>query len=159
MQTVPFGAGGAIPRPLFCPTARGGKVRGGKVVVAALAGVFLTAFPVLAEPLPGKIVQASWYGKEFAHRRTASGDRFDPHGMTGAHRTLPLGSKVRVTNLQNGRSVLVTITDRGPYVEGRIIDLSQAAAYALGMIDRGLVQVRIDLLAGTNRSRYGSGFE
>jgi rare lipoprotein A len=87
---------------------------------------------------------ASWYGEEFAQRPTASGERYDPGKLTGAHRTLPLGSRVRVTNLQNGRSVLVTINDRGPYAGRRAIDLSYGAARALGMIERGVTRVRIE---------------
>jgi rare lipoprotein A len=101
--------------------------------------------PSQAEPESGKrIGEASWYGQEFASRLTASGERFDPHGFTGAHRTLPLGSKVLVTNLHNGRSVLVTITDRGPFRCHREIDLSYGAARALGMVRRGIARVSIE---------------
>jgi len=89
---------------------------------------------------------ASWYGDEFAHRPTASGARYDPGKLTGAHRTLPLGSRVRVTNLLNGRSVLVTITDRGPYRARRDIDLSYGAARVLGMLRQGVARVRIELI-------------
>lgn len=72
------------------------------------------------------------------------------HGLTAAHRTLPLGSRVRVTNLENSRTVVVRITDRGPYVPGRLIDLSYAAAKALGMLDRGVVPVRLEVLSSTS---------
>jgi rare lipoprotein A len=89
---------------------------------------------------------ASWYGDEFARRPTASGERYDPAKLTGAHRTLPFGSRVRVTNLQNGRSVLVIINDRGPYAGRRAIDLSYGAARALGMVERGVTRVRIELV-------------
>ena len=92
----------------------------------------------------GKVVYASWYGCEFAWRRTASGERFDPDGLTGAHRTLPLGTRLRVTNLSNGRSVLVTITDRGPFVGRRELDLSYAAARQLGMVRAGIARVMIE---------------
>lgn len=117
----------------------------------ALAGlVTAVVFPVTAAwaegPLEVKVVQASWYGQEFAQRPTASGQLFDPHKMTCAHRTLPLGSRLRVTNLHNGRSVLVTINDRGPYVRPRELDLSYGAARALGMIRRGVARVRIELV-------------
>ena len=100
------------------------------------------------EPTPEgiQVGQASWYGHEFARRRTASGEAFDPQDMTGAHRTLPLGSKVRVTNLHNGRSVLVKINDRGPYRYRRAIDLSYGAARVLGMVRRGVARVRIELI-------------
>jgi len=92
------------------------------------------------------IGHASWYGEEFARRPTASGERYDPSKLTGAHRTLPLGSKVRVTNLLNGRSVMVTINDRGPYMPRREIDLSYGAARVLGIVRRGVARVRIELV-------------
>jgi rare lipoprotein A len=76
--------------------------------------------------------------------RTASGEVSGPNGFTAAHRTLPFGTKVRVTNIRNGRSVIVRINDRGPYGRGRIIDVSRAAARELGMISRGTVRVRVD---------------
>ncbi len=90
---------------------------------------------------------ASWYGKEEQGGPTASGERFDMHAFTAAHRKLPLGTQVRVTNLANGRQVAVRINDRGPYGKGRIIDLSYAAASALDFIDRGFTRVKIEVLA------------
>lgn len=96
--------------------------------------------------LPASTGPASWYGPGFSGKKTASGDIFDDGKLTAAHKTLPFGSKAKVTNLSNGKSVKVEINDRGPYVENRIIDLSQAAAYALGMIDHGVVRVRIEPL-------------
>lgn len=87
---------------------------------------------------------ASWYGREFAGRKTASGERFDPAQYTAAHRTLPFGSKVRVTH--NGRSVVVRINDRGPFHGGRVIDLSQAAAEDLGIRRAGSGRVELALL-------------
>jgi rare lipoprotein A len=90
--------------------------------------------------------RASWYGPGFAGRSTASGDRFDPKGLTAAHRNLPFGTPVRVTNLHNGRSVVVTINDRGPYVKGRVLDVSLGAARALGMLRRGVASVLIQPL-------------
>ncbi|WP_018260672.1 septal ring lytic transglycosylase RlpA family protein [Methylobacterium sp. WSM2598] len=84
---------------------------------------------------------ASWYGPGFHGRRTANGERFDTHALTAAHRFLPFGSRVRVTNNSNGRSVVVRINDRGPYVGGRVIDLSNAAARAIGV--SGVAKVRI----------------
>jgi rare lipoprotein A len=86
---------------------------------------------------------ASWYGKPFHGRRTASGDVYDMHKLTAAHRTLPFGVKVRVTNLENHRTVVVRITDRGPFKKGRIIDLSLAAAKKLKMVEDGVVKVKI----------------
>jgi rare lipoprotein A len=90
---------------------------------------------------------ASWYGPRFHGRKTASGAIFDQNHYTAAHPNLPLGSRVRVVNLENQKSVDVEINDRGPYVPGRIIDLSRAAARALGMIEDGITRVRIELLA------------
>jgi len=89
---------------------------------------------------------ASWYGEPFHGRPTASGEIFDQDAMTAAHRTLPLRSLARVTRLDTGGSVLVRINDRGPFIEGRIIDLSRAAAAELGFIDEGLAQVRVEAL-------------
>jgi rare lipoprotein A len=90
---------------------------------------------------------ASWYGDRHQGRMTASGQIFDQNRLTAAHRTLPLDTKARVTNLGNGRSVDVTINDRGPYIRGRVIDLSARAARELGMARRGLARVRIEVLA------------
>ena len=89
---------------------------------------------------------ASWYGKVHQGKRTASGERFDMHDLTAAHRTLPFGSIVRVTNLENGKSVKVRINDRGPFRDGRIIDLSQAAAQKLGMVQRGTARVEVTVI-------------
>ena len=89
---------------------------------------------------------ASFYGKRFHGRQTASGERFDMHAMTAAHRTLPFGSRVRVTNPSNGRSVVVIINDRGPFIAGREIDLSRAAAKELRIIARGHAPVELELL-------------
>jgi len=86
---------------------------------------------------------ASWYAEP---QMTASGERFDPRAFTAAHRTLPLGTRVRVTNSRNGRSVIVRINDRGPYSRGRIIDLSRAAAAQLGMIDAGVAPVTLEVI-------------
>ncbi|HEY2920319.1 MAG TPA: septal ring lytic transglycosylase RlpA family protein [Candidatus Binatia bacterium] len=90
--------------------------------------------------------KASWYGRGFHGKPTASGEVFDQRLMTAAHKTLPLGSRARVINLKNGNSVEVTINDRGPFEPGRIIDLSRAAAGELGILESGLAQVRIELL-------------
>jgi rare lipoprotein A len=89
---------------------------------------------------------ASWYGKEFDGRLAANGEVFDMKAYTAAHRKLPLGSIVRVINLQNGRAVQVRITDRGPYILGRMLDLSYAAAQELGMVASGTVPVHIQVV-------------
>lgn len=92
--------------------------------------------------------RASFYGRSFHGRPTASGESFDMHAMTAAHRTLPFGSMVRVTNLANGRSVVVRINDRGPFHGNRVIDVSRAAATELGLIAPGSGEVDLELLAG-----------
>ncbi|AFY46924.1 rare lipoprotein A [Nostoc sp. PCC 7524] len=89
---------------------------------------------------------ASFYGRGFAGRPTATGERFNPEAMTAAHRSLPFGTRVRVTNTRNGRSVVVRINDRGPYIRGRIIDVSTGAARMLGMIGSGIAPVKIEVL-------------
>ena len=90
---------------------------------------------------------ASYYGNELAGNRTASGERFDPGQLTAAHRTLPFGSKVRVTNISTGDSVIVRINDRGPFHRGRVIDVSHAAAREIGMHRSGTARVKLALLA------------
>ncbi len=94
---------------------------------------------------------ASWYGPGLRGHPTASGERFMPCKRTAAHRTLPFGTRVKVTNLENGRTVRVRINDRGPYVDGRIIDLSRRAARILRMLDRGVVRVRIEVVRTPGR--------
>ncbi len=89
---------------------------------------------------------ASWYGKRFMGKKTANGEIFDPEKMTAAHRRLPMGTIVKVTNLKNGRETVVRINDRGPYIPGRIIDLSRAAARQVDMIKRGLAPVRMEII-------------
>lgn len=88
---------------------------------------------------------ASWYGKGFSRKPTASGERYDPKELTAAHRSLPLDTMVRVINLANGQMVMVRINDRGPFAPGRIIDLSQGAARRLGMTKSGVAPVRIEV--------------
>ena len=89
---------------------------------------------------------ASWYGGKFQGRQTANGEIFDTNKFTAAHKTLPFGTIVRVTNLENGKASLVRINDRGPFVEGRIIDLSRAAAVELEMAGMGIARVRVEPL-------------
>lgn len=89
---------------------------------------------------------ASWYGGEFHGRRTANGEIYDMHGLSAAHRTLPLGTIVKVTRMENGRSVELRVNDRGPFVRGRVLDLSYGAATQLGMIGPGTTQVRIEVV-------------
>ena len=100
--------------------------------------------PVAKHALNGT---ASWYGPRFHGKKTASGEIYDQNKLTAAHKTVPLGSKARVTNLENGNTVEVEINDRGPFVEGRIIDLSRAAAGVLGFIESGTAPVQVELVA------------
>ena len=99
-------------------------------------------------PKPLKVWQgvASWYGPRFHGRPTAYGETYDMNGMTAAHRNLPNGSLVRVTSLRTGRSRVLRINDRGPYIEGRELDLSYGAANSLGVAETGISRVRIELL-------------
>jgi rare lipoprotein A len=105
--------------------------------VAALASV---------KPLSVETGKASWYGAPYHNRRSSNGEIYDMHALTAAHRTLPLGSTVRVTNLKTGHSTIVRITDRGPFVEGRIVDLSLAAAKQADIWQAGVAQVRLEVL-------------
>lgn len=97
---------------------------------------------------------ASWYGSDFHGKLTASGVRYDMHGLSAAHKTLPLGTIVRVTNMQNGRTVDLVVNDRGPFVDGRIIDLSYGAARKLGTAAQGVAKVRVTAVGsmGTDQS-------
>jgi rare lipoprotein A len=136
-----IGAAGMWPKPPLSPR--------GQVVVVALEPP--PPAPPEEKPAlkpPAETGVASWYGDEWQGRPTASGKPFDDRKLTAAHRTLPLNTRVRVTNLHSGRSVEVTIIDRGPYADDRLIDLSKAAAVKLGMVKEGLVPVRIQSLPG-----------
>jgi rare lipoprotein A len=117
-------------------------------LAALLVAVPTGQGPAFPDTVPEWIQQGpvSWYGPGFHGRRTANGEIFDTHELTMAHRSLEFGSQVRVTNLENGRSVVVRVNDRGPYVRGRVADLSHAAANELGFVDDGVVKARIELL-------------
>ncbi|WAP70157.1 septal ring lytic transglycosylase RlpA family protein [Jiella pelagia] len=120
------------------------------LAVALLSAPALTQAPIIsAEAFAGAKAgagNASYYGKRFHGRRTANGERFNMNAMTAAHKSLPFGTKVRVTNRRNGKSVVVRINDRGPYAHGRVIDLSRGAASRIGMIHSGTAPVQIDIL-------------
>jgi rare lipoprotein A len=111
------------------------------------AALAIAPLAAAATPLPAAAFTqtgvASYYGPELHGRRTASGERFNKNAMTAAHRTAPFGSMLKVTNLSNGRSVMVRINDRGPFIRGRIVDVSQGAARHIGMQGRGVARVRI----------------
>jgi rare lipoprotein A len=110
--------------------------------------------PIETQPVvPGQYVEegvASWYGIPFDGHRTSNGEIYDMHAFTAAHRTLPFGTMVRVTNLRNGQQTEVRINDRGPFVANRIIDLSLSAAQAIAMVGPGTAQVRLELISGPN---------
>ncbi|MBJ7486665.1 septal ring lytic transglycosylase RlpA family protein, partial [Brevundimonas sp.] len=107
------------------------------------------------QPAYDQVGLASWYGDQFNGRPTATGERFDMHGLTAAHKTLPLPGLVEVTNLANGRRVVLRVNDRGPFVDDRIIDLSRGAAEALDMLSRGVGEVRVRYLG--RAPRLGGG--
>jgi rare lipoprotein A len=94
---------------------------------------------------------ASWYGPGFHGNRSASGEIYNQNAMTAAHKSLPFGTAVQVTNLDNGRSVVVRINDRGPYIGGRVIDLSAAAARVLGLMQTGIAPVQLEVLNDPQR--------
>lgn len=129
---------------------RGRRARAGGPALALAAVLALSACSGLPAPRSeaGEVGVASWYGNAFHGRPTSSGEVFDENDLTAAHRTLPFGAHVMVTNLANDRSVVVRINDRGPFVKGRIIDLSYAAARVLGLVGPGTGRVRLELLSG-----------
>jgi rare lipoprotein A len=98
---------------------------------------------------------ASWYGPDFHGKQTANGERYDMYAMTAAHKVLPFGTMVRVTSLENGKSVVVRINDRGPFVENRIIDLSKSAGEQLAMLEKGTMRVRIETLGNVSGLQNG----
>ena len=123
----------------------GGSVKKSILFVQLVLLFGITAFAF------GETGYASWYGGKFQGRQTASGEIFDTNKLTAAHKTLPFGTLVKVTNLDSGKSVQVRINDRGPFVEGRIIDLSRAAAAEIGMMGTGIAPVKVEIVkaAGT----------
>lgn len=129
-----------VSLPGGAPVARWALVAAAGLVLLGVAGCSTHNLPTAHEGL------ASWYGPGFHGGKTASGETYDQYGLTAAHPSWPLGTKARVTNLDNGRSVTVRINDRGPYVDGRVLDLSYAAARALGMVGDGVCSVRIEPL-------------
>lgn len=102
----------------------------------------------IPSPVVGSLPEvgvASWYGHPYHGRASASGEIYDMEQMTAAHRTLPFGTRLRVTNLATGQSVTVRVNDRGPFIPGRVVDVSHAAAEELGMIDRGITKVKLEV--------------
>jgi rare lipoprotein A len=175
--------GGAMAGHL-CRKALGVALVAGLLsLVAACAGVVrpeASRLPVVTDPAPivsgtmrryqvrGRWYQpveqpgydetglASWYGEQFNGRPTATGERFDMHALTAAHKTLPLPGLVEVTNLANGRRIVVRVNDRGPFVDNRIIDLSRGSAEALGLLQAGVGEVRVRYLGRAPRTGGGT---
>lgn len=170
---------GNLPTGMF----RGALVVGLLSLLAACAGVArpeASRLPVVTDPAPivsgtmrryqvrGRWYQpaeqpgydetglASWYGEQFNGRPTATGERFDMQALTAAHKTLPLPGLVEVTNLANGRRIVVRVNDRGPFVDDRIIDLSRGSAEALGMLQAGVGEVRVRYLGRAPRTGGGT---
>lgn len=126
--------------------------------ISILSALLLLVFtlPSLSSDHFRQYGNASWYGKSFQGEETASGESFDMHEFTGAHRDLPFGTLVKVTNLFNGKEVVVRVNDRGPFHKSRIIDLSRAAANAIGIVSRGIVRVSIEVISFPSDSTSGS---
>jgi len=133
------------PAPIVPGTMRAYQVRG-------------RWYQPVEDPDYEEVGMASWYGDAFHGRPTASGERFDMNALTAAHKTLPLPGLVEVTNLANGRTVVLRVNDRGPFVEGRIIDLSRGAAEALGMMGQGVGQVRVRYVGRAPRNGGGVAY-
>ena len=112
----------------------------------------IAKLPTPVQPTVVEVGLGSWYGAKFHGKRTASGEVFNQEKFTAAHRTLPWGSRVKVTNLANGRSVEVRINDRGPFGNGRIIDVSRAAARALGIVAVGITTVQVEWVSGSEKT-------
>ena len=175
--------GGAMVRIFPMKLFRGVLIAALLSVVAACAGVArpeAPRLPVVTDPAPivsgtmrayqvrGRWYQpaeqpgydetglASWYGAQFNGRPTATGERFDMHALTAAHKTLPLPGLVEVTNLANGRRIVVRVNDRGPFVDNRVIDLSRGSAEALGMLQAGVGEVRVRYLGRAPRTGGGT---
>jgi len=128
------------------PSGKGGYRKTGKPYT--IAGN--TYYPLQSAAGYDRSGVGSWYGRDFHGKLTANGEHYDMHAMSAAHKTLPLPTMVRVTNLENGRSIVVRVNDRGPFVKSRIIDLSYAAAHTLGYDKQGTARVRVQALEGSN---------
>ena len=125
-------------------------------LIALAAGVIAARPGAIASVGDEEVGRASWYGETHHGRRTASGELFDMHALTAAHPTLPFGTRLRVTHTKSGRAVEVRVNDRGPHTRGRILDLSYAAARALGALGESVIPVRIRVLAlPARRGRRG----
>ena len=139
-------------QPSETPPAENVPSPGETKQVPEVAGILAPSLPTPSQPTMTETGLASWYGAKHHGKRTASGEVFNQDRFTAAHPTLPWGSRVKVINLDNGKSVDVRINDRGPYKQGRIIDVSRAAARALGMMQQGIATVRIELISNSEKA-------
>lgn len=142
---------GAVAGPVAAQSPAASAADASAAAASAPAATVPPATPAAAPSAPPAAADnmsgvAAWYGSKFAGRRTASGQRFNPAALTAAHPTLPFGTRVKVTNQKNQRSVVVTINDRGPTSPGRIIDVSLAAAKRLGFVRAGLTEVTLEVV-------------
>ena len=156
LQAVFLGGMTLVVVPAFRPGA--GEVNAKQPVRTNQA---VSSFQVPGSKAPEKPLKtwecvSSWYGEDFDGQQTANGEIYDMYAATAAHPTLPLGSIVRVINLRNHRSEIVRINDRGPYIEGRDLDVSYGVAQRLGFVHRGLDRVRIELLEVPSRTEMAN---
>jgi rare lipoprotein A (peptidoglycan hydrolase) len=144
--SVAIFSGGCVPIRQYLPVAHMGDHHGGSATTAVYENP--DDFKNLGKDAWKDEMEgiASWYGEDFNGRLTANGEVYDMYKFTAAHKTLPLGTVVKVTNLDNGKTVEVRINDRGPYVKGRIIDLSRTAGRAIDMRETGTAQVKLDVV-------------
>ena len=124
--------------------------------VASVENETIVADPSLVEYQNMGTMRASWYGPGFHGRKTANGERYDQMSFTAAHKSLKFGTLLKITNLRNHKSVVVRINDRGPYIDGRDLDLSKAAALSLGMVKRGVAKIKVEeiKIAGLDSQYY-----
>jgi rare lipoprotein A len=146
---VVFFAAPVINAPVFAPTA----IKSTDVSALRWAQLLAKSKRTFNKPLKTWECVSSWYGEDFDGQPTADGELYDMYAMTAAHRTLPLGSIVRVVNLRTHRSAIVRINDRGPYVTGRDLDVSYQVARQLGFLHRGLARVKLELLKVPSQKR------
>ena len=139
------------PAPEAVPLGKGQAGVRSAAAAPTPAAVAERAAPPAGEHVGGG--EASYYGDELAGNPTASGEPFEPEAFTAAHRSLPLGTRIRVTNVRTDESVIVRVNDRGPFAEDRVVDVSRAAAREIGMLKRGTARVRLELLPGPRGAR------
>jgi rare lipoprotein A len=158
-KTVISGPGAVSQQPRQTTEPATGQEASGEQTIVRGATTYSvlgqTYKPMLSGNSYGEEGIASWYGPNFHGKQTASGERYDMHEMTAAHKVLPFGTMVRVTSLENGKSTVVRINDRGPFVGNRIIDLSRSAAEQLSMTDKGTMLVRVETIGNVSGLQNG----